>query len=218
APANVAFHRANDFLRVGIWILAEQSHARHDHPRSAIAALQRVGFEKGFLKRMQAAVSLQGFDGSDLLPGCNANSCHARARGYAVDEHRASSALAFPATVLAAGEIEIISQDTEQAAIGAGIDSKSASVDKKFGDPLHKSPSCRTCLIRFLCHNNKPADAMVQTENSSRQTTGITGCTGKRGCIRGGDFHAPSSRRAFVVPVPFSTIPRVPCAPRGSSF
>jgi hypothetical protein len=119
---------------------------------------------------------LESFDRRELLSRRRSYGCDARTRRDAVDQHRASSTLAFAATILAAGQIQIISQDTEQAAIGSSINSKPAPIDKKLADPLH-SLLTPDLFSLFLCHNNKPADGRVQQD--SIRTTGSTGITGK---------------------------------------
>src|SRR5256885_11000718 len=50
---------------LGVRILPEQVRRRHDHPRRAVPALQRVLFVEGTLERMQAAVR-QALDRGDV--------------------------------------------------------------------------------------------------------------------------------------------------------
>ena len=52
---------------LGLGMRCEQAHRAQDHPRRTLAALQRVGFEKGLLHRMQLAFRRQAFDGDDAL-------------------------------------------------------------------------------------------------------------------------------------------------------
>src|SRR5271157_3325467 len=54
--AQVAFKTLADLLVAGVRILSEQVGRRHDHPRRAVSALQRVLLVESALERVQATV------------------------------------------------------------------------------------------------------------------------------------------------------------------
>src|SRR5262249_48138496 len=122
AAADVAFHRPGDVLGCGVRVLAEQRGAGHDHAGCAVAALHRPDLQKGFLQRVELAVSLQALDGGDLLARASLNAGDAGPGGLAVDEHRAGAAAALAAAVLAPGQVQVVPQDAEQAPPGVGLD------------------------------------------------------------------------------------------------
>ena len=63
------------------------------------------------------------------LPATAASRVDARARRLAVDEHRARAALPFAAAVLAAGQVEVVAQDREQAVARLAVDLVRPAVD-----------------------------------------------------------------------------------------
>src|SRR5262249_47539778 len=105
--------------------------------RSAITALHRAALEKGFLQRVQLAVALEPFDRGDFFSFAVAKRCDARAGRLAVDEHSARAAASLAASILAAGEIELVAEDAQEAAFGIGLDAAFCSVDQKFGAACH---------------------------------------------------------------------------------
>ena len=55
----------------------------------------------------------------------------------AVEQHRAGAAAAFPAAVLAAGQVEVVAQDAEQRALRVGVQGTPRAVDVEFLDGRH---------------------------------------------------------------------------------
>jgi hypothetical protein len=164
ASAEVPFHEPHDLLLVRVWVLTQQSDAGHNHSGSAVSALERVGFEEGFLKRMQPAVFLEAFYCRDLLSCRGAQPGYARAGCLAINENGAGATLSLPATVFASGKIEVISQDTEQTAVGLCVDFVSGSINVKLRDSLHKNSSREDHLVD-ACFNDNPrrdSDANVR--------------------------------------------------------
>src|SRR5205823_5269934 len=66
ATAEVAFERVPDLLVGRMRVALEQRHARQDHARRAVAALQTVFLPESLLNRVQFAVLRQTFDRQDL--------------------------------------------------------------------------------------------------------------------------------------------------------
>src|SRR5690242_20381459 len=66
AAAEVAADARPDLVFTRIGVLAEQVHARHNHARRAAAALEPVLLPEAFLKRVQAALGCETFDGCDV--------------------------------------------------------------------------------------------------------------------------------------------------------
>ena len=63
---------------------------------------------------------------------------HARAHGFAADEHRAGAALAKPAAEARTGEIEIVAKDVEQRRRRLDLDRVPLAVDEQ----VHRSHGC----------------------------------------------------------------------------
>src|SRR5205814_4395075 len=114
ATTNVSVHSANYIFAIWFGVLREQCTRRHDHSRSAIGALHRVGLDESFLERMQLAVFLERFDGGDLFPRGASNLSNARTGRHAVKQDCAGATLTLTASILAAGKIQVVTQDGEQ--------------------------------------------------------------------------------------------------------
>ena len=63
------------------------------------------------------------------LPADGAETRDARARGLAVDEHRAGAAVPLAAAELAAGQFEIVAEHREQAVARVALDAVGLAVD-----------------------------------------------------------------------------------------
>ena len=106
--------------------------------------MHRADLEKCLLQRMQPPVLLQPFDRRDFFLADFANLREAGVRWRAVDQHRARAALAFAASVFCAGQLEVVPQHAEQAALRVGLHAKPLIVNVKFGDSRHTMGSvCR---------------------------------------------------------------------------
>jgi len=88
---------------------------------------------------MQPPVLFQPFDGDDFFLPDLSDLSKARVSGCALNQDRASAALAFAAPVFGARQVEVIPQDAEQTALGIGVHSKRFAVDVKFSDLRHKN-------------------------------------------------------------------------------
>jgi hypothetical protein len=88
AQADVAVHGAEDLLVRRARRRLEQRDAGHDHPRGAVAALQRVLVDERLLERVELPAALEALDGRDLLAGRGGGGGLAGADWLAVEEGR----------------------------------------------------------------------------------------------------------------------------------
>src|SRR5437667_7436366 len=93
AAADVTLHGSSDVGLAGMRILPQESNARHDHARRAVAALHRVSLNECLLHRMQMPILSDTFNCCDLLACDCGRASGARTHRRAIDEHRTSSAL-----------------------------------------------------------------------------------------------------------------------------
>ena len=89
--------------------------------RNAEAALQRVVGDEGLLHRMQFAVLFKPFDGDDLTSLDRADGDQAGTHGHPVEQHRATAAVAFTATILWTGQPQIRPEHPQQQTIAVGL-------------------------------------------------------------------------------------------------
>src|SRR4029078_11574089 len=87
---------------------------RHDHARSAVAALQAVIVAEGRLHRVQFVALCNALDGGDAGAGGLAD--HDRAGFYrpAVDVDDAGAALAGVAADMRAGQVQVVAQEMDE--------------------------------------------------------------------------------------------------------
>jgi hypothetical protein len=71
---------------------------------------------------MQLIAAGESFNGCNLLRGNGDDLGDAGPLCFSVDQDGAGAALAFSASVLASGQIELLAQSTEQAGLRVGID------------------------------------------------------------------------------------------------
>src|SRR5437773_4648640 len=113
AAADVG-HRLVDVGVARARILLEQRCRGHDLPGLAVAALRNVELRPRLLHRMRAGRG-QPFDGDDPVACLDrAQRNRARATNLAVDVHRARAALRDAATILGAGQSDLLSDDPQQ--------------------------------------------------------------------------------------------------------
>jgi hypothetical protein len=96
-------------------ISVQQCHARHDHSRRAVTALQRSFFEEGFLQRMELVAAGEALNGGDFPLSNRRDLGDASALGLPINENRASPTLAFSASVLGSGQTQKITQGSKEA-------------------------------------------------------------------------------------------------------
>src|SRR5690606_39012287 len=136
-----AFDGVADFRFVGRLVLLEETDGRHDHPGGAVAALEAMTLPEPFLYGMELAVGRQTFDrgdgGSVRLDGEHG----AGLDRLAVDQHRASPAVAGFAADVGAGEALILTQEVDQQSSWFHLGGDAASVDRH--RDLHPTSSVR---------------------------------------------------------------------------
>ena len=120
-PANVIVGRRR--------IRFEQSLRAHDHARDAITALRGLLIDERLLQRTRIVGRAQSFDCRNLASGKRRDRRNARERRLAVDHHRASAALAEPATEFGAVHREMIAKHIEEGRRGIGIHRLGPAVD-----------------------------------------------------------------------------------------
>ena len=87
---------------------------RHDLARCAIAALKSVVIDEGSLHRMQFAAIGETFDRGHAVSLRGDRKRQTRQHATAVDQNRASAALAVIAAFLSASQSEALAQQVEQ--------------------------------------------------------------------------------------------------------
>src|SRR5207302_11068427 len=70
--------------------------------------------EKSLLQWMQPSVNLQAFNGCDFLAHNSFRLDAARADGFALDQHGAGAAFAFPTTIFGPGQPNPVAQHVKQ--------------------------------------------------------------------------------------------------------
>src|ERR1700761_5513187 len=92
----------------------EEMAGRHDHARSADAALGSALFEKALLNSVKFLVVGEAFNGDDLGSLGLQDRDEAGVDQVAVDQDGAGSALAFTAALFRAGEMQVFAEDVEE--------------------------------------------------------------------------------------------------------
>src|SRR3954471_5118047 len=117
AAADVSLQRLADLVVGRPRIAVEQSLRAHQHPGSAIPALQCVVVRERLLQRMQLVVGRrESFDGLDLRAVGLDREQHAALDQRAVVDHRARAAVAGVAADVAAGQVEVVADEVDQEA------------------------------------------------------------------------------------------------------
>ena len=114
AATQIAREVESNFVFGRLRVLRQEPFALHDEAGSADAALQRGSFEERFLDRVQPGRRGDTFDGADRGPFGLDRQHEAAINRAAIEDDRASSAVAVRATFLRAGQVKVVSQDFEQ--------------------------------------------------------------------------------------------------------
>src|SRR5664279_5901967 len=104
--AEIAAHPAVDVVFSGIGVPLEQRERGHDLAGGAHAALERIVLHEGGLERVELPACGDALDRTDLGALARGGQREAGVRRVAVDPHRAGAALAAPAHVFRAGEVQ----------------------------------------------------------------------------------------------------------------
>ena len=119
-------------LRIGgVRFFIQQADSAQNHASRAITALESPFGEERFLHRMKLIAIGQPLDRQDRLLVGLRNRCKTSRHTLAVEEHGASSTLAFPATVFRSRQLQVLAQNIEQRPLGVGGDSSWLSVDSE---------------------------------------------------------------------------------------
>jgi hypothetical protein len=115
----------------------QEGNASDDHSGCAVGALHGAFVEKCLLQGMQAVTLGQAFNRGDVFLPYGAYLCDARLARISIDQNGASAALAFPATILTPGEVELLAQHREQAGLPVRVNFISLSVYIQLLDTGH---------------------------------------------------------------------------------
>lgn len=127
-------------------IAIEQGLGGHQETRRADAALKAGVFEKLLLQNVQRGAGGESLDSGDgFARGFNAEH-QARAYGAAVDDHGACTAVTGKAAFFAAGHIELVTQDFEQALARFAQEFDGVAVDYRFDNYFLYHDRCRLLL------------------------------------------------------------------------
>src|SRR3954447_24329030 len=114
ATADVAAHRLAHIVVARTARLAEQRDSRHDLPGRAITALKAVVADERLLHRVEALGVGEAFNRGDRTTVDRRRQRQARQHAAAVDVNGTRAALTVVATLLRAGEMEVLPQSVEQ--------------------------------------------------------------------------------------------------------
>src|ERR1700676_177998 len=143
ASAYIALQELYDVRGGRVGIPLQQANAAHNHSRSAVSALESARVQKCLLHRMQTAIFLKTFDRGDGLGRCRTDGDLTRPAGCAADQDRASTALPFSATVLAARQAEFVTKDKQERCCGIVVDRIPLAIHFEFDRFRHNAPRTR---------------------------------------------------------------------------
>ena len=114
ASAKVAADRLDDLLVAGRWSRIEQRFHAHDLPGGAEAALEGIGFDEGALDPIELAVVRKSFDCGDVAILAVDREQKAAILCFTIDDDGARAAVAHPARLFAARQLEVMPQRIDQ--------------------------------------------------------------------------------------------------------
>ena len=120
-------------------VLIQRAYDAQNHARRAIAALKGVLRQKGLLHGVKLAVPGEPFDCYHGLIVGVGNRRKTGGHAFAVEQHRASPALALTAAVFCAGQLQLLAQYIEQRSLWVRGDTSGLSVDGEFEGRIHLS-------------------------------------------------------------------------------
>jgi hypothetical protein len=129
APAQVPGQCLADLITGRIGRAIEQRFCRHQKSGGAVATLGRTEISEGLLKRMEAAVCHEAFDGQHLAAVTLDTQHQTRQHRLAIEQHRARAALAQLAAVFGAAQVQVFTQHLEQRLVVIECDVARLSVD-----------------------------------------------------------------------------------------
>jgi hypothetical protein len=131
ATADVGHGRINVFIG-GLGFFLQEGNSRQHLATLAIAALGYLVIDPSLLNGMQFAFVCQALNGDDLLAGRHRHWVGARANRFAIEQHRARSALRNATSKLGAFDVEFVAQSPEQGHFWFDIERVALSVDRQF--------------------------------------------------------------------------------------
>src|ERR1041384_1630384 len=133
-----------------ISVLVQQRMRGDQHARRADTALRASTLEKRLLKRIEAAVTSETFDGKNCRAVHLANRYETGVDDFAVDDHRASAALSFTATFFRSSQAQVFAKHIKQPLHGRRLN---RSIDGiHFEAEGHMEPQMNTDIVarRFV--------------------------------------------------------------------
>jgi len=122
AATEIARDGAPDLGISGVGMLGEKGDPRQQKTRGAIAALNSAVLNKGPLEWMQLAIMGQAFNRHDAATVGFECGIEARVDRPPIDEYGASATLAFLATDLGSGKVQLLAQHRCQCRAGSHLD------------------------------------------------------------------------------------------------
>src|SRR5216683_6294205 len=177
APAEVA---GEPVARLGlrrIRITVQQRLGSDQQARRAEAALQRRMFQEFSLQRMQIVPARHALDGLDLVASCLDRKHQARADQAAVDRHAAGATVARAAPLLAAGQMQLITQDVEQRELRLAQKLRGLAVnDGRYVMLAHRRSPARSKAIVAVRRANTPATLVRYSIVPRLSSIGLQAC------------------------------------------
>jgi len=129
APAEVTREPVPRFGFRRVRIAVKQCFGRHQQARRAEATLERRMFEELPLQRMEIVALRQALDGLDRVPFGLDRKHQARADQATIDNYAAGAAVARTAPLLAAGQMELVTQHVQQSELRLAQKLRGLAVD-----------------------------------------------------------------------------------------
>src|ERR1035438_6814922 len=148
AAAEIACKPFANLRHAGVWIALDKLRGSHQHSRRADAALRAAAIEERLLNRMKLAICCQAFNCLNIGALVLQHRHQATVYQLAVHAYRAGAALAFAATFLGSGKMQVFSQHIEQALHRRRLDFTALTVDGEMdGRPgrAHRLACSSTC-------------------------------------------------------------------------
>src|SRR5205807_8137393 len=198
----------------------EERLRRHEHPGSAVAALRRTLFGEGDLQRMEVLGTREAFDGRHLRISNEGGEGQAREDRHAVDENGAGTTLAELASVLRAGETELLTKDLEERVVRICRDRSRLAVHAKGEELLgHAASAPMRCEIARAAETQRsPMRRRVRRSMRSLIPTTITTAIRRPRASTIGAATARTPAKSSWSSYPTSSRPAttLPCAPLSS--
>ena len=131
ATTQIAAHQLADVVGRARTPLAQETRGRHDLPRRAVAALERVVLDERFLQRVELAFFREPLDRRDLRAVMHQREREAREHALPTDHDGACAALTVIAALLRSREVEPVAQKVEERGPRLDFDLPGFPVDRE---------------------------------------------------------------------------------------